>query len=236
MQRPGYYQIPISQVRQLVSGLSTQLRAEHQAVLQQANKLKEEGNKLYQEGRLDDAINHYTQAIDAMDKLPTAAAVDPLSTFINNRAAVLLQSGKYLDCVIDCTIVLGMQANNVKAFTRRALAYEYLEKKGEAQADYQAAIAIERTNVDALAGLERIKGDQAPPPLPTISPAPAPAAPAPAPAEVPAEEKAAPAAAEAHARGEEEEDEEDEEGDDEPREGEEDEYDEEEYDEDEDEY
>ncbi|GAB9468855.1 hypothetical protein Gpo141_00006156, partial [Globisporangium polare] len=86
--------------------------------------LKEKGNDAFKAAAFEQAIEFYTQAIDATDDHNSAVA---LSCF-NNRAACNQQLSNFSAVIRDCTHVLEFDPENQKALLRRALAYEGLER------------------------------------------------------------------------------------------------------------
>ncbi|KAF8755185.1 Rna polymerase ii-associated protein 3 [Rhizoctonia solani] len=120
------------------------------------------------------AIGHYTSAI-------LVDGTDP--TFPLNRAAAYLKLNKNEDAERDCTLVLKLQENNVKALFRRAQARVALGKLQDARADLVAAakaepgnavVRTEFTKVEALiseAAKKAKTGNGTPISLPTRAPA-----------------------------------------------------------------
>ena len=98
--------------------------------LAEANKYKELGNKAFKEEDWDEALSHYTQAIDiAPDEVKEKAV------YYKNRAAVYLKISEYKLAVLDCDLSMEISPNDPKALFRRCQAYEALEKIDKAYAD-----------------------------------------------------------------------------------------------------
>ncbi|KAG2094629.1 uncharacterized protein F5147DRAFT_719620 [Suillus discolor] len=98
---------------------------------------KDQGNAAFKTGDYPAAIGHYTSAI-------LANANDP--TFPLNRAAAYLKLGKNEDAERDCTTVLKLSPNNVKALFRRGQARKALGCLDQARADFVGASELEPSN------------------------------------------------------------------------------------------
>ncbi|KAH0464676.1 hypothetical protein IEQ34_004779 [Dendrobium chrysotoxum] len=101
----------------------------------EAQKAKEAGNTAYKKKDFEEAINHYTKAIELDD--------EDIS-FLTNRAAVYLEMGKYEDCIADCdkAVERGRELHSdfkmiARALTRKGSA---LVKMAECSKDYEPAI------------------------------------------------------------------------------------------------
>lgn len=122
---------------------------------------KEQGNAAFKSGDYPAAIGHYTSAILA----------DPDdSTFPLNRAAAYLKLGKNEDAERDCTTVLKLSRNNVKALFRRGQARMGFGCLDKARADFVRASELEPSNqsvkqelleVDKLIQQQKQKHDSA---------------------------------------------------------------------------
>ncbi|KDR82368.1 hypothetical protein GALMADRAFT_237649 [Galerina marginata CBS 339.88] len=112
-----------------------------------AQSFKEKGNQAFKTGDYPTAIGHYTAAI-------LADRADP--TFPLNRAAAYLKLGKHEDAERDCTTVLGLSKNNVKALFRRGQARIGVGKLLEAQKDFTDVLAIEPSNTAAHEELKTV--------------------------------------------------------------------------------
>jgi stress-induced-phosphoprotein 1 len=104
--------------------------------------LKTEGNDLFKAARFEEAIEKYTEALEACADKTSELAL----TILNNRAACYKQVGNHSGVVMDCSMVLEHQPKNEKALLRRALAYEALEKYRSALQDIREALAVNPAN------------------------------------------------------------------------------------------
>jgi tetratricopeptide (TPR) repeat protein len=99
----------------------------------EANKLKEEGNKFYNESKYHEAIEKFSHAIALVERIN-----DPRSAvYYANRSACYLQLGDFKAVVRDCTSALERDSKYVKAWLRRACAQEKLNNLTEALEDYK---------------------------------------------------------------------------------------------------
>lgn len=80
------------------------------------------GNDFYQRGLFPEAIEAYTQAL--------SLATEPQVSIdcLNNRSCCQYQLRAFKQAVADCSDVLELDPQNVKALLRRGLSYENLEK------------------------------------------------------------------------------------------------------------
>ncbi|KAJ1303216.1 hypothetical protein OPQ81_011415 [Rhizoctonia solani] len=110
---------------------------------------KEKGNAAFKAGDYPAAIGHYTSAI-------LADGTDP--TFPLNRAAAYLKLNKNEDAERDCTTVLKLRSNNVKALFRRAQARVALGNLSDARADLVAAAKAEPGNAAVRTEFTKVEG------------------------------------------------------------------------------
>ncbi|KAH0832220.1 hypothetical protein J3R83DRAFT_13183 [Lanmaoa asiatica] len=104
---------------------------------EKARLAKDKGNTAFKAADYPTAIGHYTNAIlaDSSDH-----------TFFLNRAAAYLKLGKSEDVERDCTKVLALNPDNVKALFRRGQARRALGNLDGAQADLDKVLALEPAN------------------------------------------------------------------------------------------
>jgi stress-induced-phosphoprotein 1 len=118
---------------------------------------KEEGNRLYKEGKYEQAVGAYTRA------LTSAATDEERCVVLSNRTAALSQMKVYDRVIADAGEVLKLDPqlrlpSTVKALIRRGLAYEDQEKWELALADMRRVIVLDpqaRQASDAMSRLNR---------------------------------------------------------------------------------
>lgn len=134
------------------SGSNTKLPAKivkTPSTLEKANEFKTRGNDCVKAGQFQKAIHYYTEAI-RLNKF------DPV--YFSNRAHCYLKLDRYLECVEDCTIAIGMDENCVKAYYRRMQAHEKLDGNlVAALSDCETVLRFEPKNSEAKKCLQRIK-------------------------------------------------------------------------------
>jgi tetratricopeptide (TPR) repeat protein len=112
-----------------------------------AESAKEEGNVAFKKGLWEEAVQHYTKAIQ-LDTLMIPAW--------NNRAMALLKLQRWEEALRDCVAVLERQPSNVKALLRAAAAEVELGKKDEAKQHLENALLVEPSNVEAQKRLDEL--------------------------------------------------------------------------------
>ncbi|KAJ3276098.1 TOM (translocase of outer membrane) complex component [Terramyces sp. JEL0728] len=112
-----------------------------------ASQAKALGNKFYAEQKYDKAIEQYTKAID----------LAPTSVYYCNRAASYSNLGKYELVIDDCNKAIELDPKYIKAFHRRAVANEKLERLQDALNDFTVVCVLEGfQNQQSLAAPDRI--------------------------------------------------------------------------------
>uniref|UniRef100_A0A673MLR3 Protein unc-45 homolog B n=1 Tax=Sinocyclocheilus rhinocerous TaxID=307959 RepID=A0A673MLR3_9TELE len=113
-------------------------------------QLKEEGNKHFQAGEIDKAIECYTKAIKfSKDK-------KALAVIYRNRSACFLKKENYNNAVSDATKAIDVDAADIKALYRRCQALEKLGKLDMAFKDVQRCATLEPKNKTFLETLRRL--------------------------------------------------------------------------------
>lgn len=123
--------------------------------MSEAEVHKINGNEAFKSGKIEEAIEHYTQAIGALDT-QTPEGREIAAAVYGNRAACNRQLYMHDEVVKDCTKALSFKPGHVKAFIRRAQSYESLEKYEEALADYSVASTMGGGSV-ATSGAARVR-------------------------------------------------------------------------------
>jgi import receptor subunit TOM70 len=107
-----------------------------------AAEAKAQGNKFFTSQRYEEARDMYSKAIEYN--------ADPV--YYSNRAACYSMLKDFENVVQDCTLALELNKNYVKALTRRATAYEHLNKFSLALNDYTAVCVLEGFKNEASLG------------------------------------------------------------------------------------
>ncbi|XP_064616362.1 peptidyl-prolyl cis-trans isomerase FKBP4-like [Liolophura sinensis] len=127
--------------------------------------LKERGNSLYRSGDICLAFSRYRKAIKVLISMLPESSIpeDSLIDFTQarchcylNLAACQVKSKKWQYVVENCTKVLKIQPNNVKALYRRGYAYQQTEDFNSAKLDLQRCLKQEPKNKSVLIALQEI--------------------------------------------------------------------------------
>uniref|UniRef100_A0A8C1WMK7 Protein unc-45 homolog B n=1 Tax=Cyprinus carpio TaxID=7962 RepID=A0A8C1WMK7_CYPCA len=113
-------------------------------------QLKEEGNKHFQAGEIDKAIECYTKAIKSCKDKKALAVI------YRNRSACFLKKENYNNAVSDASKAIDVDAADIKALYRRCQALEKLGKLDMAFKDVQRCATIEPKNKTFLETLRRL--------------------------------------------------------------------------------
>uniref|UniRef100_UPI003AB040DE RNA polymerase II-associated protein 3 n=1 Tax=Centroberyx gerrardi TaxID=166262 RepID=UPI003AB040DE len=128
---------------------SNESDSEEAAVDQErAQAEKEQGNKLFKEGKYDDAIECYTRAMSA----------DPYNPVLpTNRAACFFRLRKFAVAESDCSLALALDRSYLKAFARRGASRLALQRQQAALEDYEAVLQLDPENQEARSEVQKIK-------------------------------------------------------------------------------
>uniref|UniRef100_A0AAX7SVJ8 UNC-45/Cro1/She4 central domain-containing protein n=1 Tax=Astatotilapia calliptera TaxID=8154 RepID=A0AAX7SVJ8_ASTCA len=113
-------------------------------------QLKEEGNKHFQAGDIDKAIECYTKAIKVCQDKKVLAVI------YRNRSACYLKKENYVNAASDATKAIDVDAKDIKALYRRCQALEKLGKLDMAFKDVQRCATLEPKNKAFLETLRRL--------------------------------------------------------------------------------
>lgn len=126
-----------------------------QKILAQANDAKLEGNRLFGDGRYEEALLQYDAALQVALDIPLF--VDLRSICHSNRAVCFLKLGKYEDTIKECTKALELNPSYMKALVRRGEAHEKLEHFEEAIADMKRILELDPSNDQAKKVIRRLE-------------------------------------------------------------------------------
>ncbi|XP_072536933.1 protein unc-45 homolog B [Salminus brasiliensis] len=116
-------------------------------------QLKDEGNKHFQAGELDKAIECYTKAIKVCKDKKAQAVI------YRNRSACFLKKENYTGAASDASKAIDVDASDIKALYRRCQALEKLGKLDMAFKDVQRCATLEPKNKTFLETLRRLGAD-----------------------------------------------------------------------------
>ncbi|KAI4356447.1 hypothetical protein L6164_000469 [Bauhinia variegata] len=126
-----------------------------QNALSQANEAKLEGNKLFADGKYEEALSQYELALQITAEVPSSMEIRSICH--SNRAVCFLKMGKYENTVKECTKALELNPVYVKALVRRGEAHDKLEHFEEAIADMKKILEIDPSNDQARKAIRRLE-------------------------------------------------------------------------------
>ncbi|GAB2287054.1 hypothetical protein Dimus_021440 [Dionaea muscipula] len=98
---------------------------------------KAAGNGAFQAGKHAEAIEHYTAALSiSVESRPFAAIC------FSNRAAAYQAMGQFIDAIADCSLALALDANYLKALSRRATLFEMIRDYDQAASDLARLVSL----------------------------------------------------------------------------------------------
>ncbi|CAK8541552.1 unnamed protein product [Lathyrus sativus] len=126
-----------------------------QKALDEANEAKVEGNKLFVDGKYEEALSQYEHALQVALDMPSF--VEIRSICHANRAVCFLKQGKYENTIKECTKSLELNPAYVKTLVRRGEAHEKLEHFEEAIADMKKILEIDPSNDQGRKAIRRLE-------------------------------------------------------------------------------
>jgi len=103
------------------------MEARRKAGLSITESHKEKGDDAYKSAKFEVAIKHYTRCINAL-KVEKKEHSELALKALSNRAACYKQISNFDGTIEDCTAVIEIKPDNVKALVRRAQAFEGVER------------------------------------------------------------------------------------------------------------
>lgn len=123
-----------------------QMEARRKANLSSTEVFKERGDEAYKAAKFEEAIEHYTKCLDALQSQGKSSEQLALKAY-SNRAACYKQISNFDGVISDCTAVLEVEPENVKALIRRAQAFEGVERYRFALQDVKTVLAMPYSKV-----------------------------------------------------------------------------------------
>lgn len=111
---------------------------------EQVMQLKQTGNHNFSNKNYDVAIEHYTKAIQLAQDVEPPIKPDDLAIFYQNRAACNEALGKHELVVEDCDRAIELKKTYIKAYLRRAKAFDKLKNYDKAMVDAFSANLLEK--------------------------------------------------------------------------------------------
>lgn len=115
--------------------------ARRKSGLSQTELFKEKGDEAYKAANFEGAIELYTKCIDALRASKKAETPLALKAY-SNRAACYKQISNFDGTIGDCSAVLEVEPDNVKALIRRAQAFEGVERYRFALGDIKTVLSM----------------------------------------------------------------------------------------------
>jgi len=115
-------------------------------------KLKGLGNEALKNKQFEEAINFYTEAIGAAEKLSL-----PVHTYYSNRAAAQLNLENYDGALNDSDSAIAAKPDWPKGYSRRGNALHNLRRYAEAEAAYKDGLKYGETDSGCIKGLAELE-------------------------------------------------------------------------------
>lgn len=119
--------------------------------MDQINALKQKGNSALQEGRYEEAIRYYTEAID-LDKNN--------HVLYSNRSAAYAKAGKYKQALEDAEKTVKLKPDWGKGYSRMGSALAYLGKFNASIKAYETGLQYEPDNIQLQNSLAEVKAQR----------------------------------------------------------------------------
>uniref|UniRef100_A0A7S1CX05 Uncharacterized protein n=1 Tax=Cyclophora tenuis TaxID=216820 RepID=A0A7S1CX05_CYCTE len=135
-----------------------QMERQRKSSLSATELYKEKGDEYYKAANFELAIEEYTKCLDNLQKEGKAESPLALKAY-SNRAACYKQISNFDGTISDCTMVLEIEPENVKALIRRAQAFEGVERYRFALQDIKTVLSmpfakVGKSNFDLCNGMQ----------------------------------------------------------------------------------
>lgn len=124
-------------------------------------RLKEEGNVAFKQGKLQEAYDLYSETLDRIGSVEEEGKGGQIrATLLSNRATTLLKLERHEEALVDTDASLSISPNSFKALRTRARINLHLEKYDASVADFKSAIQQATTEGSATeADIRALKVD-----------------------------------------------------------------------------
>merc|ERR1719416_48760 len=128
------------------------MEQQRRANLSQDEVYKERGDDAFKNAQFEVAIDHYTKCLDTLKRSGKSLSELAMKAHAN-RAACYKQISNFDGVIEDCTAVLEIEPENVKALIRRAQAFEGVERYRFALQDCKSVLqmpsgTVGKANID----------------------------------------------------------------------------------------
>lgn len=123
--------------------------------IKDVERLKEEGNTAFKNGKLQDAVDRYTEALERIGDADEEGKGGQIrAVVLSNRATTQLKLERYEEALADTEASLALYSTSFKALRTRARINLHLDKMDAAVADFKASIeqaGVEGADTDVRA-------------------------------------------------------------------------------------
>jgi len=135
-----------------------EMEKRRKASLSSTEVFKERGDEEYKSANFEVAIDFYSQCIDALKREGKDTSTLAVKAF-SNRSACYKQISNFDGTIEDCSMVLEIEPENVKALIRRAQAFEGVERYRFALQDVKTVLQmpyqkVGKSNFDLCNGMQ----------------------------------------------------------------------------------
>lgn len=114
--------------------------------------LRQEGNEAYKKKDYDEAVDCYTDAIEAAER-----AGEPQAAIFANRAAAYMMQNNFKKAILDCQAAIRIDDKYVKAYQRAGKCMVELGEYTRASDFYSTGLELDPKNKDLKKELNLIK-------------------------------------------------------------------------------